>query len=85
VAHVVLENIERDVGDRLDDFAVGQADGAGVREVCVGEFPPLDDDIAREFEDGIGLLSGALARIASSISAGLTPIFEAIAVCALKQ
>ena len=54
VAHVVLENVQCDVGDRLDDFAVAQTAGTGAREVCVGEFTTLDDDAAREFEDGIG-------------------------------
>src|ERR1700736_3897334 len=54
VAHVVLKDIQRDVGDRLDDFAVTQACNTGAREVRVGELPTLDDDAAREFQDGIG-------------------------------
>jgi hypothetical protein len=53
VAHVVLKNSARR-GDRLDDFAVAQANAAGACEVCVGEFPTLNDDAASEFENGIG-------------------------------
>ena len=54
VAHIVLENVQRDVGDRLDDFAVAQANGTGAREIRVREFTTLDDDAAGELEDGIG-------------------------------
>jgi hypothetical protein len=54
VAHVILEDIQRYVGDRLDDFTVTQTDGTGAREVRVREFTALNDDAAREFEDGIG-------------------------------
>src|SRR5258708_38677023 len=54
VAHIVLEDIQRDVGDRLDDFTVTQTDGTGAREVRVRELTALNDDAAREFEDGIG-------------------------------
>ena len=54
VAHVVLEDVQRDVGDRLDDFTVTQTDGTGAREIRVSEFTTLNDDAAREFEDGIG-------------------------------
>src|SRR5260370_25854921 len=54
VAHVVLENVQCDVGDRLDDLAVAQAAGTRAPEVCVGEFTTLDDDAAGELEDGIG-------------------------------
>jgi phosphoglycolate phosphatase-like HAD superfamily hydrolase len=39
MVHVVLENVEHEVGDRLDDLAVGQAAGTGAREVRVGNFP----------------------------------------------
>src|SRR5580700_2610039 len=41
VAHVVLENVERYVGDRLDDFTVTQTDGAGAREIRIREFTSL--------------------------------------------
>ena len=54
MAHVILEDIQRDVGDRLDDFTVTQTDGTGAREIRVREFTALNDDAAREFEDGIG-------------------------------
>jgi hypothetical protein len=54
VAHIVLEDVQRDVGDRLDDLAVTQTYGSSVREVRVGEFATLNDDAACEFEDGIG-------------------------------
>ena len=54
VAHVVLENVQCDVGDRLYDFAVAQTAGTRAPEVCVGEFTTLDDDAAGELEDGIG-------------------------------
>jgi hypothetical protein len=54
VAHVILENVQRDIGDRLDDFTVTQTDGTGAREVRVREFTTLNYDAAREFEDGIG-------------------------------
>jgi len=54
VAHVILEDIQRYVSDRLDDFTVTQTDGTGAREVGVREFTALNDDAAREFEDGIG-------------------------------
>jgi hypothetical protein len=54
VAHVVLEDVQRYVGDRLDDFAVAQTAGTRAPEVCVGEFTTLDDDAAGELEDGIG-------------------------------
>jgi hypothetical protein len=54
VAHVVLEDIQRDVGDRLDDFTVTQTGGTGAREIGVRDFATLDDDAAREFEDGTG-------------------------------
>ena len=35
VAHVILEDIQRYVGDRLDDLAVTQTYGSSVREVRV--------------------------------------------------
>src|ERR1700736_1103452 len=54
VTHVVLEDVQCDVGDRLDDLAVTQAAGSSVREVRVGEFATLNYDAAREFENGIG-------------------------------
>src|ERR1700731_643619 len=54
VAHVVLEDIQRYVGDRLDDLAATQTDSSSVREIRVREFTTLNDDAAREFEDGIG-------------------------------
>ncbi|MGB6563370.1 MAG: hypothetical protein WBE69_12260, partial [Candidatus Binataceae bacterium] len=54
MAHIVLEDVQRDVGDRLDDFTVTQTEGTGAREVRVREFTTLNDDAAREFEDGIG-------------------------------
>ena len=54
MAHVILEDIQRYVGDRLDDFTVTQTDGTGAREIRVREFTALNDDAAREFEDGIG-------------------------------
>ena len=54
VAHVVLENVQCDVGDGLDDFAVAQTAGTRAPEVCVGEFTTLDDDAAGELKDGIG-------------------------------
>jgi len=54
VAYVVLENVERYVGDRLDDFTVTQTDGGGAREIRIREFTALNHDAAREFEDGIG-------------------------------
>jgi hypothetical protein len=54
VAHIVLEDVQRDVGDRLDDFTVTQTDGTGAREIRVREFTTLNDDAAREFQDGIG-------------------------------
>jgi hypothetical protein len=41
VAHVVLENVQGDVGDGLDDFAVTQACHTGARKVRVGEFAAL--------------------------------------------
>jgi len=53
VAHIVLEDVQGDVGDGLDDFAVAQADGSSTREVCVGDFTTLNNDAAREFEDGV--------------------------------
>ena len=54
VAHVILENVQCDVGDRLDDFTVTQTDGTGACEIRVREFTALNHDAAREFEDGIG-------------------------------
>ena len=54
VAHVILEDIQRYVGDGLDDFPVAQTDGSCPREIRVREFTTLNDDAAREFEDGIG-------------------------------
>ena len=58
VTHVVLEDIQRYVDDRLDDFTVTQTDGTGVREIRVREFTTLHDDAAGEFEDGIGSCVG---------------------------
>jgi hypothetical protein len=55
VAHVSLEDVQRDVGDGLDNLAVAKSNGAGAREVSVSEFAALDDDAAREFEDGVAL------------------------------
>jgi hypothetical protein len=54
VAHVILEDIQRDVSDGLDDLPVSQPDRTGTREVRVRDFATLDDDAAREFEDGVG-------------------------------
>src|SRR5689334_14302277 len=54
VADVVLENVQRDVGDRLDALAIAQAASPGAREVRVREFTTLDDDAAGELENGIG-------------------------------
>src|SRR5580658_4579447 len=54
VAHVVLENVQRDVGDRLDDFAVAHTGGTRAPKVRVGEFTTLHDDAAGELEDRIG-------------------------------
>ena len=65
VAHIVLEDVQRDVGDRLDDFTVTQTEGTGAREVRVREFTTLNDDAAREFEDGVG--SGVARSRASCI------------------
>src|ERR1700730_2624311 len=68
VAHVVLKDVQRDVGDRLDDFAVTQACNTSAREVRVGELPTLDDDAAREFQDGIGPRVGRPRANRASIS-----------------
>jgi hypothetical protein len=54
VAHVVLKNVQRDVGDRLYDFAVAQPTNTRMREVRIGEFTPLNHNSARKFENGIG-------------------------------
>ena len=56
VVDVVRENVQRDVGDGLDDVAVGQAGGACLLEVGVADFAALHHDAARELEDGVGLL-----------------------------
>jgi len=53
VAHVILEDIQRYVSDRLDDFAIAQTAGTRAPEVCVGEFTTLDHDAAGELEDGV--------------------------------
>src|SRR5580700_1417305 len=49
VAHVILEDIQRYVGDRLDDLAVTQTYGSSVREIRIREFTALNHDAAREF------------------------------------
>ncbi len=54
MTHVILEDVQRYVGNRLDDFTVTQTDGTGACEIRVREFTALNDDAAREFEDGIG-------------------------------
>jgi hypothetical protein len=53
VAHVILEDIQRYVSDRLDDFAIAQTAGTRAPEVCVGEFTTLDHDAAGELEDRV--------------------------------
>jgi hypothetical protein len=70
VAHVILEDIQRHVRDRLDDFTVTQTDGAGAREIRVREFTALNDDAAREFEDSIGSSVGR-ARANHIVDLGL--------------
>src|SRR5579864_1708754 len=44
VAHVILEDIQRYVSDRLDDLAVTQTDGTGAREIRIREFTALNHD-----------------------------------------
>jgi hypothetical protein len=56
VVYVVREDVKRDVGDGLDDVAVGQAEGACLLEVGVADFAALQQDTAREFENSVGLL-----------------------------
>ena len=51
---IVRQDIERDVGHRLHDFRVGQVRSAGRLELVVAKFSALDDDAARESEDGGG-------------------------------
>jgi hypothetical protein len=58
VAHVVRENVQRDVRNRFEDLAVAQAGGASARQVRIAEFPALNDDATREFKDGIGARVG---------------------------
>ncbi len=56
VIDVVRKNVQRDVGDCLDDVAIGQASGPCPQEVGIADFTALHHDAAREFEDGVGLL-----------------------------
>ena len=48
VAQVILEDIQRYVSDRLDDFTATQTDGTGAREICIREFTALNHYAPRE-------------------------------------
>jgi len=53
VTHVVLENVQHDVSNRLDNVAICQACRTCTHEVRVADFSTLNDNGARKFEDGI--------------------------------
>ena len=70
VAHIVLEDIQRHVSDRLDDFTITQTDGTSAREIRIRELTTLNHDAAREFEDRIGSRVGS-ARLNRVVDLGL--------------
>jgi hypothetical protein len=85
VAHVVLENVKLDVSDRLDDLPVTNSRSTSAGQVFIGKFPTLNDNARGEFKDGISFqVRGASANCVVDFGL-LSPIFAAIAVCALKQ
>ena len=51
---VVAEDIQRDMGYRLDDLAIGQPGRTRLFKLWGPELPALHDDMARQFENGIG-------------------------------
>ncbi|MEA3164622.1 MAG: hypothetical protein QOE88_2440 [Verrucomicrobiota bacterium] len=65
MVRVVREDVQRDVGDRLDDVAVGQTRGVCLLYVGIADLAALHYDVARELEDCVGLLGsgGSVARV----------------------
>ncbi len=57
---VVAENVQRDMGHRLDDLAVGQPCAACVLKARRPQLTPLHYDAVRELEDGIGSRIGGI-------------------------
>lgn len=51
---VIAENVQRDMGHRLDDLAISQPCTACLLKTCRSQFTPLHHDAVRELEDGIG-------------------------------
>lgn len=58
---VVAENVQRDMGHRLDDLAVAQPCTARVLKARGPQLTPLHHDAVRELEDGIGSGIGCIS------------------------
>lgn len=57
---VVAENVQRDMGHRLDDLTVGQPCAACVLKTRRPQLTPLHHDTVRELEDGVGSRIGCI-------------------------
>src|SRR5205807_9699260 len=55
---VVREDVQRDVGDRLDDLTIRQARSPSSLEVRVAYLAALNDDRSGEFQKRIGVRIG---------------------------
>ena len=55
VVHVVRKDVQRDISDGLDNFAIRQTGGACMFQVGVADFAALHDDVSRQFQDGFSL------------------------------
>jgi len=55
VIQIVCKDVQSDIGDGLDDFAIRQAGGTCLLKVRVADFTTLHDNVACQFQNGIGL------------------------------